>query len=237
MNQGSTRWAIHIHGLGSSAAATLASFITFREAGYHSLTTTYGDPRRTTLGQDEHIDIDRLVHYAVTNGATSIILVGWSMGAAIARPLIDSSIHAPLIHGVLLVSPMLDWRNTVDHAARVTRIPRFIARAGLSWVAHPRLSRTVGLRQPIDVDAMSWFGGVPVSTLILHSPNDRTTPYADSATLAAESSVQVTLRTLAAPMHTTEWNVAPDACSDMLANWLHRFEAVAQTDGFHESSV
>lgn len=227
-NPTSTRWAIHIHGLGSTAAATLASFPTFHAADYHSLAMTYGDPRCTTLGQEESGEVERLVEHAVQHGATSIILVGWSMGAAVARLLIGSSRHASLIHGALLIAPMLDWRTTVEFAARVTRIPRFAARAGLAVVEHPLFSRTVGLRRPIDIDAMSWFGGVPVNVLTLHSPEDRTTPYAASAALAAENPERVTLCSLAAPIHTTEWNVDPAACSDASSAWLRQLKTATK---------
>lgn len=215
----STQWAVHIHGLGGKASSTLRTIPAFTKANFHSLTASYGTGHSTTLGFDEWREIDQMVSYAVRSGATSIVLVGWSMGAAIAKLIITHSAHAELVSGVLLISPVLDWHKTILHSARTQQIPTWIARAGIKIVRHPILCRTVGLAAPLPLTETSWLNDSKTNVLIMHSPTDRSTPFAVSQAFANESESQATLIPVQAG-HTLEWNANPEACSKALTQWL-----------------
>lgn len=218
----STQWAIHIHGLGGTAASTLRAFPTFHSAGYHSLTTTYHSPdsHLTTLGQTEWHQLDHLLSYAVRSGATTVVLVGWSMGAAIAQQLVTRSHHAAVIKGALLIAPSLNWEDTIRHSAQHLGIPTWAARAGSTFVQHSLLSRTIGLSAPINLRSMSWLESVQIDTLIVHNPADRTTPHHISATYSLNQNSHVELISAESSGHTLEWNSNSELCSEAVSAWL-----------------
>lgn len=115
-------WAIHVHGLGSSRAGTLRGVRVATELGYTSLVVSYRNdgesPRcgngRSMLGDTEVEDVDAAIGYAIRRGAERIVLFGWSMGAAIALQLAHRQAYRDLIVGLVLDSPVLDWRSAIS---------------------------------------------------------------------------------------------------------------------------
>ena len=126
--QGDT-WVIQVHGRGTTRAECLRAVPVFHALGITSLVVSYRNdaeaPRsRTgtyTLGATEWRDVDAAVGFARRRGARRIIVMGWSMGGAIALQLSLNSPHADAIAGLILESPVVDWRTVLTYHARAER--------------------------------------------------------------------------------------------------------------------
>lgn len=145
----STRWAIHIHGLGSPRAGTLRGVQVTTELGYTSLVVSYRNdgegPRRgtgrSTLGATEVDDVDAAIQYAIDQGARQVVLFGWSMGAQVALQLATRPRYGRLIAGLVLESPVLDWVATIKANCARAGLPR-CSGAPCAPVAHIAFART-----------------------------------------------------------------------------------------------
>ena len=67
--------------------------------------------RHYALGATEWRDVDAAVGFARRRGAKRVVLMGWSMGGAIALQVALNSAHRHLIGGLILESPVIDWRD------------------------------------------------------------------------------------------------------------------------------
>lgn len=229
----SDRWVIHVHGIRATRMNALRSVPAALALGYTSLVVSYrGDgegptrPRQAAaLGLVEWRDVDAAIAYAVKHGAKSIVLVGWSMGATVAMLTLERSAHRELIVGAALISPALEWRQTMTAGARKLHLPAAALCSSLAelFLSNPRLSRVVGAPLPIDFDELDWTRTprITVPTLLIHSPGDRTVPYAVSQQVQAVNPHTVTL---AEPPHHAdhawEYNVDPEAFTEQLRGWM-----------------
>lgn len=224
----SGRWVIHIHGLGGRRATGVRTTPLFDRLGFTQLLISYrgdGDAPATPdgkhhLGHTEMDDVEAALDYAAANGATSIILSGWSMGAAMALAATHSSHHRRLVSGLVLTAPVLSWRRTLAFNTAAARLPAFLADVAL-WVLRSPLHRVAGTGQPLDLrplDLTQFRPHVPV--LILHSEADSSTPISISAAYAATFSDQVHLVPFPAGRHTQEWNADRRLWEDSVEAWL-----------------
>lgn len=218
--KGSTLWAVHLHGLGATASSTLRTVPLFSAENYHSVAVTYGASKPTQLGETEWAEAELAMDYAVQNGATSIVLIGWSMGAVVAQRLIRDSAHARLIEGVVLFAPLLSWEATIMHSAHKARIPTCVTRASIRLLETPKLSRLFGLTKPLRAADSAWDSGANPPTLIFHSVTDPTNPFSESARHAAQAGSRIFLVATKTAGHTLEWNNAPQEVAATISNWL-----------------
>jgi pimeloyl-ACP methyl ester carboxylesterase len=139
-----TTWMILIHGLGGSRADTLPPMRTLHRLGYPMLAISYRndvgappDPSHDThLGAIEWHDVDAAVDYAMRHGASGVVLYGYSLGGAMALTTARRSADASDIRGLILDSPLLDWRATLDYAAERRGVPQVfmtVTEAVLAW--------------------------------------------------------------------------------------------------------
>lgn len=124
-------WVIAVHGLGATRehALNLMGFLHRRR--FPVLALAYrgdlGAPRSPDglnhLGATEWRDLDAAMRYAVRYGAERVVLLGWSTGAAMAlRAAADSGLR-DLVSGLVLDSPVLDWRTTLRALAAARHTP------------------------------------------------------------------------------------------------------------------
>ena len=229
---GSSMWAIHIHGLGSTRAGTLRGVQVATDRGYSSLVVSYRNDGegpaigtgRSTLGRTETDDIEKAIHYAVRCGAERIVLFGWSMGGAIAIQLALRPHLAPLIAGLVLDSPVLDWGSVIRANCARAGLPARAGDLAIPWLRSKGLSRLLGLPAPIPIGAMSFRNWAPlltVPTVILHGTNDNSVP--DESALTLEQ-LQPTLAEVhrCAAGHTLNWDRDPVAWRTTVALWLQQ---------------
>ena len=142
-SSGST-WAILIHGRGATREECLRALPVLHRLGVTSLvaaySTTAGLPTATTrryhLGDREWQDVEAAILFAAEHGAGEIVLIGWSMGGAIAMQTVSRSWTADRVRGLVLDSPVIDWRDVLAHQARLNHLPQAVGRLGQSVLSH-----------------------------------------------------------------------------------------------------
>jgi pimeloyl-ACP methyl ester carboxylesterase len=212
----STAWAIHIHGLGSMRAGTLRGVQVASEAGLTSLVVTYRNDGegplvgagRSELGAAEVDDVCAAVRFARENGAGSIILFGWSMGAAIALQLAAEPELRDTITGLVLESPVLDWVSTIMANCARSGLPAWTGALATPWLIFRPLARVTGLANPVDLRRFDWIARahkLTVPMLILHGTRDTSSPFELSSHLRMLRPDIVDLETFDAD-HTMSWN-------------------------------
>ena len=168
---------------------------------------------RYHLGDTEWRDVEAAVRLALSRGAESVIVVGWSMGGAVALQLMSRSRTAGRVTGLVLDAPVIDWQDVLDHQARVNRVPVWVARLGLAALAQRQATRLFGVEGPVDLRRFDWVARaneLRVPMLLIHSDDDDFVPSRQSRALAQARPDLVTLVSYRGADHTCEWNVDPD---------------------------
>ena len=205
----STTWAVLIHGKGEDRTEMLRVLPVFAERGIPTLTITYrNDPGapaspsgRYGFGADEWEDLEAAATYALQNGAQRLILVGYSMGGAVALSFVYRSPLAEHVAGLVLDSPALDFEDGLDARAAAMGVPRMMTAA-----AKVAAAVRFGLRyRDMDYTEPAWSLWVPI--LLIHGTADTEVPKALSDRLAAavqESFMQYEVFSGAG--HVNAWN-------------------------------
>ncbi|GGO61517.1 hypothetical protein GCM10010910_09510 [Microbacterium nanhaiense] len=229
---GSSTWAIHIHGLGGTRAGTLRGVQVATELGYTSLAVSYrndGDgpiigSGRATLGWTEADDVEAAIHYALRCGADRVILFGWSMGGTIALQLVLRPHLKPFLAGLVLDSPVLDWRRAIRANCKHAGLPGFAEKLAMPWLESAPLARLLGLPSEIPIDAMSYRTSakrLTTPTLIIHGAGDLSVPIDAAADLRDMRPDRVELYQFNSG-HTVSWNREPAAWRTTMSHWLQR---------------
>ncbi len=224
-------WAIMVHGRGASREECLRAIPLLHRLGFLSLAVSYrndpdaaGSPGgRYHLGESEWRDVEVAVLYAIEHGADDVVLVGWSMGGAIALQLLTRSWTADRVRALVLDAPVLDWRDVLDHHARINKVPALVGRLSQSVLEHGQARRLAALETPLSLDRMDWVARAdeldrPI--LIVHSDDDEFVPSGPSRRLARARPDLVTLVSSREAGHTREWNVDPQAWDAAVARFL-----------------
>ena len=226
-------WVIQVHGRGSTRSETLRAVPVFHALGITSLLVSYrndGEAPRSragtyALGATEWRDVDAAIGYARRAGARRVIVMGWSMGGAAALQVELSSPHQELLVGLILESPVVDWRVVLDYQARMLHLPSpvtslAIGALGSEWAAP--ITRT-GQAIPFDrLDGVARAAELKHPILILHSDDDGFVPSDASHELAAARPDLVELDVFAVARHTKLWNYDQDRWTDKITDWLRR---------------
>ncbi|MGZ4661900.1 MAG: alpha/beta hydrolase family protein [Arthrobacter sp.] len=226
-------WAIMVHGRGASRQECLRAVRPARDLGLTSLVISYRNDGvapsapdgRYGLGSTEWRDVDAAIAFALANGATEVVLFGWSMGGAICLQTADLSRYHHLIRAMVLDAPVVDWVNVLAHHAELNRIPSAVGRYGQLMMSHPLGRRLTGLAAPVDLKSMDWVSRaveLRTPTLILHSVDDEYVPYGPSASIAEKNPEMVTFEAFHGARHTKEWNVHPERWEALVAAWLRQ---------------
>ncbi|NUU05949.1 alpha/beta hydrolase [Leifsonia sp. C5G2] len=227
----STTWAVHIHGLGSTRIGALRAVPAADALGMTSLVVSYrGDGeapdaeggRVSSLGAREWIDVDAAIGHAVDCGAERVVLIGWSLGAAIALQLTERSAHRDLIDRLVLIAPVTDWRAAIRQGARERRLPGWVAAAALRTLSDARSGARVGLPEPIDFVQLDWTRPerLTVPALVIHSAGDRQVPLSCSVLFAMANPSLVRLIESPPAEHGWEYNVDPEGFTDAVVEFL-----------------
>ena len=206
-------WAILVHGKGAERTECLRILPMFVERGHPTLTITYrndeGAPTSPSgyyqFGVDEWEDLEAAAEYALAAGASELILVGYSMGGAIALSFLYHSSVADRVSAVVLDSPALDFEALIDHAATrqipggeplrsaLTDLAMFVAaqRFGIDYRAMDYLERVEVLSVPV---------------LLFHGSEDMRVPVWLSDRLAEARPDLVEYEVFDGAIHVGSWN-------------------------------
>jgi alpha-beta hydrolase superfamily lysophospholipase len=228
---GSVRWVIHVHGRAARRQETLRAIPVFREAGFTSLAISYrndGDApesadRRYGLGDTEWRDVEAAMQYAVDRGAQQIVLMGWSMGGAIALQALTRSGLVSRVSGVVLESPVVDWITALQYQGVLNRLPPLVRHWALVLLSRRWGGVMTGQRIPIDLrrlDLVARAAELHTPILLLHSVDDGFVPATASAALAAARPDLVTYEEFRTARHTKLWNYDRARWNGVIARWL-----------------
>jgi fermentation-respiration switch protein FrsA (DUF1100 family) len=187
-------WVIHVHGKGTTPAEAEPLFAALQDAGYPQLAITYrndeGQPQDPSgyyqYGATEWEDVSAAADYAVANGASAVVLSGFSTGAAHSMSFMSRAPREVVI-GAILDAPNADVGQTVDYAASQRELPV------LPVTVPPTLSATAkfitSLRIGVNWKALDYVGDAASTVrqpiLIHHGTEDLTVPIEESVELAA----------------------------------------------------
>lgn len=228
---GDERWVIQVHGWGASRQEGLRAVQVFHDAGFTCLLASYrndGDApesadRRYGLGGTEWRDIEAAIDYAVSQGARSVVLMGWSMGGAVVLQTITRSPSAQHVAGIVLESPVIDWIDTLGYQGNLLHLPDMMTRAAMRLIESEWSGPITGQGAPIDLRSMDFVARaseLSLPMLILHSDDDGFVPSTGSRALAEARSDIVTLVPFDVALHTKLWNYDEAKWTGAIAEWL-----------------
>lgn len=217
-------WAIFVHGKGSSREEALRTLPALQELGLHVLIISYrndaefrsANAGRYAYGETEWEDVAAAIDYAAGRGGRRFVLIGNSMGGAIAMAVLQQPQYADRIIGVVLDSPVLDLKKTVEFRAAQRNIPGLFTKAALQFASW---------RNGIDwtkVDYLSRAADLSVPILIFHGDADRTVSIETSEALARARPDLVALRRLRGVDHVQGWNSDRELYRLQLQEFLRR---------------
>lgn len=224
-------WAILVHGRGATREEALRALPVLHRVGFPALVVSYrndrGAPRGATgryhLGEAEWPDVEAAVLHALDNGASDVVLFGWSMGGAICLQLISRSWTADRVRALVLDAPVLDWRDVLNHHAKLHRIPHPVGRLSQAVLEQRSARRVIGVEEPLNLDRLDWVtraSELRLPILLIHSDDDEFVPSGPSRQLATARPDLVTYVPSRGARHTKEWNVDPDAWDTGVARFL-----------------
>jgi len=227
----STRWAVLVHGRGTTRSEALRAVPSFRNAGYSCLLVSYrndGDAPpaldfRYSLGDEEWRDVDAAIDWARGRGAADVVLMGWSMGGAIVLQASRRTSHPELIRAVALDSPVIDWVDVLQHQARENRIPSLVGRVALLAISRRWGRLLTGQSTSIDLGRLDYVANaadLALPILLMHSDDDGYVPAGPSRALALARPDIVTFVPFTVARHTKLWNYDPERWTAAVSDWL-----------------
>jgi len=228
-------WVIQIHGRGTTRSECLRAVPVFHALGITSLVVSYrndGEAPRTrtgsyALGATEWRDVDAAITWALRRGAKRVVLMGWSMGGAIALQVALGSAHRERIVGLILDSPVVDWRTVLNFQGHEMGLPGPVTGLAIEtlradWTA-PATRADGGI--PFDrLDIVARAGELRHPVLILHSDDDGFVPSTASHGLAQARPDLVELQVFTTARHTKLWNYDQQRWTDAIGDWLRRHD-------------
>jgi pimeloyl-ACP methyl ester carboxylesterase len=213
---------IAVHGLGADRSQALPLLPAVHRLRAPVLTVTYrndeGAPRSPDglghLGDSEWRDVEAAIRFAVDGGAGRIVLFGWSIGATMALQAAARSSHREAICGLVLDSPVLDWRGTVRRQATRHGVPGPLAALGV------RAAQGRSGVDPQEFDRLGLGTGLDVPALLLHSADDTVAPVASARRLARSRNDLVVYEEFAGAEHAALWNVDGSRYEESLRRFL-----------------
>ena len=227
----SSTWVIQVHGRGVTRAECLRAVPVLHAAGFPNLVVSYrndGEAPRSrggayALGASEWRDVDAAVSFALRHGAERVILMGWSMGGAVAMQTALNSGNRDRIAGLILESPVIDWRSVLRFQARAAGMRAPLPDLAMSALSVPFTARLSGAENAIPFDSLDMVARaeeLKVPLLILHSDDDGFVPADASHALQEARPDLVTMPAFSGARHTKIWNYDQTGWSDAITGWL-----------------
>jgi alpha-beta hydrolase superfamily lysophospholipase len=227
------RWVIAVHGRAVRRQEAIRGIPVFREQGYTSLVISYRNDtdapstpdNRYALGDTEWLDVEAAMRFAVAHGAREFVLMGWSMGGATVLQALSRSDLAPLVRGVVLESPVVDWVRALQFQSALNRVPPILGRAARELLSRRWAGVVTGQSQPIDLARLNFVARadeLAIPVLILHSDDDGFIPADASRALAEARPDIVTFEEFTTARHTKLWNYDSQRWTAAIAAWLIR---------------
>ncbi len=228
------RWVIQVHGRAVTRHEALRAVPVFHAVGYTSLLISYRNDgvapssvdARYALGDTEWEDVAAAVEFARERGAREVVIMGWSMGGAIALQTV-TRLTPDLIRGVVLDSPVIDWVDALDYQAAQLKLPRLVTRGVYRMIGSVWGSRLTGQAQPINLDRLDFVRRateLSLPILLMHSDDDGYISSVPSRALASARPDIVTFEAFHDARHTKLWNYDQERWNTAIRQWLVALE-------------
>jgi len=215
-------WAIAMHGRGASRHEALRVLPTVVGAGLTTLVIGYRNDLDAPaspdgyyhLGDTEWRDLAAAIGYAKENGATGVVLFGWSMGGGATLTALRRLPDTSMVRGVVLDSPVLSWDAVIDFQAELRHLP-----APITWSAKRFTEWRGGLSLArLDQDP----GELTVPALLVVDEADQLVRTDQAHAYASARPDLVTLVSTRDGGHVASWNVDPRGYEAAVATFLDR---------------
>ncbi|MFD5225528.1 alpha/beta hydrolase family protein [Microbacterium sp. NPDC058342] len=227
----SDTWVIQVHGRGTTRSECLRAVPVFHALGLPTLVVSYrndGEAPRSrggsyALGASEWRDVDAAIGHALRHGARRVVLMGWSMGGAIALQTAVSSGHRDRIAALVLDSPVVDWRTVLRFQAREEGLVDPLPGLAMGVLQNTLTARFGGAEGAIRFDRLDMVARaaeLEAPILILHSDDDGFVPSDASHALATARPDLVTMRAFAVARHTKLWNYDQSRWTGAITRWM-----------------
>lgn len=221
-------WIIAVHGRAAPLGEALRILPTLAGSGHPTLVVSYRNDanappsrdRRFHLGDTEWRDVEDAIEYARGNGATDVVLYGWSMGGAIALNLLRRSRLAPLVSGLIMDCPVIDWIATITLIARRLAMPRT-----WTWTVLRIVEQRLGIRLRT-LDHRPFAPSMTIPTLVIVDHDDMTVDPDPALEFARDApSDLTTLLATHGAGHCRSWNLDPAGYETAVAKFLRSLPA------------
>lgn len=218
-----SKWAVHVHGLGSELASLDRTVQAVRDAGYQSICLG-SDPRIFHgFGIHEAKALTETISSLRAQGAHKVVAVGWSLGAIAILASLGSSARPDAFVGI---SPLLAWQDPIEHFCKSKRLPSSVVSMVLNVMSSRTYSWLFAQRNDIRnlLDGQPWkTGQVGVPGLLLHSSGDALISI-DCTRAFAGRNRSIDLVELPPAPHTLEWNASVGGAEAEVARFLATIE-------------
>ncbi|HEX9968354.1 MAG TPA: alpha/beta hydrolase [Solirubrobacterales bacterium] len=217
-------WAIVIHGHNGDRQNGLKLVPALHRFGLSALLVSYRDDLGAPespdgyhhLGLTEWRDVDAAARYALRHGARRLVLVGFSMGGAVAGRFMAESPRAGRVAALVLDAPVVDWRETLE-----------LNTAEMGWPELATLPLRWAIERRIDVDweeldYESHLDDFALPILLFHGSDDEVVPKEPSEELAEALPDSVTYFEVPEADHVQAWNVGPALYERRLEQFLRK---------------
>ncbi len=237
------RWVIQVHGRGGKRTEGLRAVRPAHEVGWNTLLISYRNDgeapesvdRKYGLGGTEWADVVDAVRFAEEHGAREIVLMGWSMGGAIALQAVLRSAEARArLVGVMLDSPAIDWVDILRFQGSALGLPRAIGDSVSQLLGGPFSGGLAGVAAPIsleELDPVVRADEFDVPILLMHSVDDGFVPIDGSRRFAASRPDLIEFEVFEGARHTKLWNHDPARWTALVGGWLERRSESTQQFG------
>lgn len=222
-------WAVIVHGRDSGLAEGNRLLPTLRDLSIPSLTVSVrNDPGAPDdpdgfgyYGDREWEDVDAAIEYLRrAEDVERVVLIGFSHGGSTVLSYLRHSSNAHLVHGAVLVSPLISLHETFAWQARDSAVPNLLIRpllAATGWVCT--------LRAGLDFDELEHRDHIDelptdVPMLITHGTADAVIPIDPTREFAAALGSQAIFEEYEDVGHGREWNADRDRFEADLRGFL-----------------
>ena len=215
-------WVVAVHGSGTDRQQTLPVLPVLHRLKVPVLAVSYrndpGAPRSADgighFGETEWRDVEAAVQLALASGAGRVLLYGWGLGATMVLQTADRSSWRDNVRGIVLDSPVLDWRDTARRRAARRGVPDALAALGA------RAAEGRSGVDTADIDRLALGDGLHAPVLLMHSPDDTVAPVGPARRLAELRDDLVWFREFPGAEHEALWNSDPSGYEDTVRRFL-----------------
>jgi uncharacterized protein len=215
-------WVVAVHGAGADRQQVLPVLPPLHRLKVPVLAVSYRNdpdaPRSADgmghFGDTEWRDVEAAMQLALASGAGRILLYGWGVGATVVLQAADRSAWRDQVRGIVLDSPVLDWRDSARRRAARRGVPDALAALG---------ARAAEGRSGVDtatIDRLALGDDLHVPVLLMHSPDDSVAPVGPARRLARLRDDLVWYREFPGAEHEALWNTDPDDYEDTLRRFI-----------------